>query len=160
VWSSNANRVAYLDGVAGTPETTARTVSSIDSFRIGARVLSGTEALYFNGDIGHVTVWNVALTAGQLLKLAKGMAHELMRPSRIVFNVRLNKGGPVLSKTRWQGNALMQVGTLGTGSVMATSQRIQPAPRQSLIAPALAAAAAGARSRFYYDLAAQSVGNV
>ena len=85
VFSATNNRVAYLDGVAGTANTASSTPSGINSLYVGARNNGGGAGLYFNGQIAEVGVWNVALNAPEIASLAKGMTCDKVRPDSLVF---------------------------------------------------------------------------
>lgn len=80
VFASSSSRTAYTNGVAGSPNTTPITVSGVDSLRIGARVASGVEALFFNGQLGPLAVWRGALSAHEMRLLSLGRSPFLVRP--------------------------------------------------------------------------------
>lgn len=81
VWASATSRQCYLDGTADTVNTTSRTPSGIDRFKVGA---GGSEAQVFNGLIAHSAVWGVALTADEIASLAAGLSPLLIRPASLV----------------------------------------------------------------------------
>lgn len=86
VFASTTSRIAYKDGVAGTENTTlSQTSAGIDRTLIGARY-ENTPAITdaFSGDIAEVGFWNVALTAGEVAALAKGVRPLLIRPASLV----------------------------------------------------------------------------
>lgn len=85
VFSASNNRVAYLDGVAGTANTASSTPSGINSLYVGARNNGAGIGLYFNGQIAEVGVWNVALTAAEIGSLADGMTCDKVRPDSLVY---------------------------------------------------------------------------
>lgn len=81
VWASATSRKCYLDGTADTVNTTSRTPSGIDRFKVGA---GGSEGQVFNGLIAHSAVWGVALTADEIASLAAGLSPLLIRPASLV----------------------------------------------------------------------------
>jgi hypothetical protein len=84
VFSSNTNRVAYVNGSGGTANTASNTPSGLNTVRIGTRYFRGLGA-YFPGIMAEVGVWNVALTAAEIASLAKGMTCDKIRPQNLVF---------------------------------------------------------------------------
>lgn len=90
VFSSDSNRVAYLDGTAGTPNTTSRTASNLDNLILG----QGSGGTYnptaaYNGRLAEVAVWNVGLSADEILSLAKGTKAIYVRPQSLLYYVPL-----------------------------------------------------------------------
>ncbi len=85
VFSASNNRVAYLDGVAGTANTASSTPSGINSLYVGARNSGGGIGLYFNGAIAEVGVWSAALNADEILSLSRGITCDKVRPQSLVF---------------------------------------------------------------------------
>jgi hypothetical protein len=83
VFTSATSRTAYLDGVAGTPETTNVAIAGMDRTNIGARY-NTTIGAYMNGDLAEAAMWNVALTAGEIASLAKGLAPIAVRIDSLV----------------------------------------------------------------------------
>lgn len=81
VWASATSRQCYLDGTADTVNTTSRTPSGIDRFKVGA---GGSEGQVFNGLTAHSAVWGVALTADEIASLAAGLSPLLIRPASLV----------------------------------------------------------------------------
>jgi hypothetical protein len=83
VFTSATSRTAYLDGVAGTPETTNVAIAGLNRTTIGARY-NTTIGAYMNGDVAEAAIWNVALTAGEIASLADGLAPIAVRPDSLV----------------------------------------------------------------------------
>jgi len=67
VWASDKSRIAYLDDVAGTEETTSRTVGATSRFRIGCETYGTTGD--FDGDIALAMIWNRALSSSEIALL-------------------------------------------------------------------------------------------
>lgn len=82
VWASNASRTAYLNGVAATENTTAKTVT-VDRTLIGARI-NTTAGVFMDGDIGEAAIWGAALTTAEIASLADGLAPIAVRPDSLV----------------------------------------------------------------------------
>jgi len=85
VFTSASSRTAYLDGVAGTTNTSnVGSQNTADTITVGAG-WSTTIGVYFAGDIAEVGVWNVALTAAEIASLARGFTCDRVRPQSLVF---------------------------------------------------------------------------
>lgn len=87
VFASITSRTVYLNGDGSATDTTQITTSSaaIDRLWIGANSNSAGPALYCDGSIAEVGVWNVALTAAEVAILATGASPTLVRPQSLVF---------------------------------------------------------------------------
>lgn len=86
VSSGPSHRVAYLDGVAGTPNATTIT-DPVDAnlFNIATTKNTGTPLAHFTGSIAEVAVWSIDLNADEVAALAKGVPPILVRPQSLVF---------------------------------------------------------------------------
>lgn len=90
VFAASNSRTAYLNGIAGTQNTQTLTPVSLDAVHIGANRIANTGfAGYANGSIAEVGIWNVALSAGEIVSLAKGVSPRLIRPQSLVFSAPL-----------------------------------------------------------------------
>lgn len=86
-----ASRIAYLDGVAGTENTTSRaTGGALDTLIVG-RGSGGTynSNAPFNGRIAEVAVWDVALNTAEIAALAKGYKPSQIRPDKLLWYLPL-----------------------------------------------------------------------
>ena len=83
-YTSTTERLAYINGVAGITNTTACTPAGADRISIG-RIGRSVPADYLDGTVAEVGVWNVVLTAGEIMSLAKGTPPSMVRPSSLVF---------------------------------------------------------------------------
>lgn len=81
VFASTTSRTAYLNGVAGSVDTSVGTPTGLTTTNVGR--LWGA-AQFADGDIAEVAIWNVALTAAELQALAAGLAPILIRPGALV----------------------------------------------------------------------------
>ena len=85
VFESQSSRLAYLNGSAGTQNTTnVGSQNTADTITVGAGWAT-TIGVYHTGDIAEVGIWNVALTAAEIASLAKGFACDRVRPQSLVF---------------------------------------------------------------------------
>jgi hypothetical protein len=85
VFESATSRTGYVNGVAGTTNTTnIGSQNAANTITIGAR-WNTTIGNFYNNDIAEVGVWNVALTAAEVASLAKGMTCDKVRPQSLVF---------------------------------------------------------------------------
>lgn len=82
VFGATTSRIAYLNGVAGTPETTLRTPVGVDNTWIGK--FQGTSTVYSDVSVAEAAVWDVALTAAEMAILAKGYSPLFVRPESLV----------------------------------------------------------------------------
>jgi hypothetical protein len=105
--SAANSRIAYRNGVAGTTETTSRTPASLSRTSIGVRD-TNTQANWVPGLVAHAAIWNVALTAEEILALAKGWNPTRIRRSALVFYVPLMGG---IARDRASGTSLTLTGT-------------------------------------------------
>ena len=85
VEAATNSRIVYLNGTAGTTETTTRTPASINAINIGTDRNNNTNTSIFNGEMAEVGVWSAALTAAEVASLAKGMTCDKVRPQSLVF---------------------------------------------------------------------------
>jgi hypothetical protein len=85
VFVTNSERLAYLNGGAGTLNTgNSGTPTSINRACIGA-VGRDTRLEFANSVIAEVGIWNAALTAAEIASLADGMTCDKVRPQSLVF---------------------------------------------------------------------------
>jgi hypothetical protein len=85
VFESQSSRLVYVNGTAGTQNTTnVGTQNAADTITVGAGWAT-TLGIYHTGDIAEVGVWNVALTAAEIASLAKGFTCDRVRPQSLVF---------------------------------------------------------------------------
>jgi hypothetical protein len=83
VFASSTSRIAYIDGVGGTAETTSRTPGTMNTTRIGVTVGGGSRTGYMNGRLAEIAIWNVALNDDEIMALAKGYRPSLIRPASL-----------------------------------------------------------------------------
>jgi len=104
VASSSSNRIAYLNGVAGSANTTNVVPSSLNTTDIG-QVTLVTPVTLLKGKIAEVGFWSAALTASEIASLALGVAPIKVRPQSLVFyaplirEVQDLRGGLALTQT-------------------------------------------------------------
>lgn len=78
--STLSNRVAYLNGVAGTADTNTSAAAGLVITRVGGQG-SGN---FTNGDLAEVGIWNVVLTQNEITALSAGVPPWLVRPSSLL----------------------------------------------------------------------------
>lgn len=74
--SSSTNRICYRNGTAGSTNTTSRVPSmntTDDRCTVGVRHISNAYSIPATGDIADVCLWNRALTATEVARLATGI---------------------------------------------------------------------------------------
>jgi hypothetical protein len=82
VFQATNSRTPYLNGVAGTPETSTRTPAAIDNTWIGK--YRGGSTLFADCSVAEAAIWNAALTADEMAMLALGVSPLLVRPGSLV----------------------------------------------------------------------------
>lgn len=85
VFASSTSRTAYLNGVAGTTNTTSNTPSGISHTMIGAAWYTNSLLDDTDGRIAEVGIWNAALTTAEMAMLAKGLSPLFVRPASLVL---------------------------------------------------------------------------
>ena len=115
VFASASSRIAYLNGVASTENTSSILAATYDRIAIGSRFV-GSRDSFFNGDIAEVGVWNGALTAGEIAGQAKGFRCRMIRPQSLRFDLRMIRNLQDLSQ------ALAMTNT--NGATVSTHPRI------------------------------------
>lgn len=89
VYAASYNRRAYWNGIASAaPATNNYVPTSVNRLLIGIdRITSPTQVTERQhvGRIAEVGIWKAALTADEVLALARGMSPELVRPQSLVF---------------------------------------------------------------------------
>jgi len=83
VWSGTSSRTIYADGVIGTPESSTRTPSGVDTVSIGNSADS-TPVGAMNGRAMWPCVWDIALTTAEIAQLAAGVHPYLIHPESIL----------------------------------------------------------------------------
>lgn len=84
VWASTSSRTVYVNGTAGTTNTTNISVANLNSIGIGATIRP-TLSDQYNGDIADVGIWNISLTADEIISLSRGVSCLLIRPQNLIF---------------------------------------------------------------------------
>lgn len=88
VFASDTSRTAYLNGTAGTTNTTSITPAGLDRTAIGSRS-HYLPQLFYDGLIAHVAIWNVALTGAEVGALYGGADPRTIQSSALVNYVPL-----------------------------------------------------------------------
>lgn len=84
VWDGDASRTAYLNGTAGTTNTTSRAITSATDTVIGAYYSAGSATNFMASSGCEFAIWDVALTAAEMTSLSKGFSPLLIRPANLV----------------------------------------------------------------------------
>lgn len=84
VWTSATNRTAYLDGggSSGTSATSC-TPTGLDTTCVGY-AKRATDINHVSGKVCHAAIWNIALSADEVARLANGALPNTIRPEAIV----------------------------------------------------------------------------
>lgn len=83
VWASTTSRTAYLDGTAGTTNTTSVSPASLDTVSVG-NIERAAPTFYFGGRIAECGAWNAALTADEITMLSLAAKPTMVRPQNLI----------------------------------------------------------------------------
>lgn len=121
VQSSATSRTAYVNGAAGTPNTTniGAAPASLDRTTIGALIITGSRLSFSGGDIAECAIWNVALTTAEIASLAAGASPLVIRPANLVLYAPLNVAASPEQDLR--GSLALTFGAAGAAPSKATS---------------------------------------
>lgn len=135
VQASATSRAAYLNGAAGTTNTTSKTPSGLDRTTLGGLVLNGTRLSFAGGDIGECGAWSVALTTAEMLMLAAGMSPLCVRPQSLVFYAPLTQASSPEQDLR--GALALTFGAAGAAPTKATSHPrvFKPVQHATILVP-------------------------
>lgn len=84
VFASASSRTAYLNGGNSATDTNSRTPSGVDRANLGRVWLNNAPTNYLAGDLAEVGIWNLALDAEDVARLALGLSPLLVRPEGLV----------------------------------------------------------------------------
>jgi len=93
---SNSSRAVYFNGANKGVDTETRNPAGLTKSVIGACEPSGGAIDLFEGDIGHVAVWNAALSDKEILSLAKGVSPLCLHIDNLIYYSPLNGQSPEL----------------------------------------------------------------
>lgn len=82
VFASATSRKLFRNGVVTTDTSNIAFPTSLDHFYVGCEYRAARYT--FEGDIAEEAVWNVALTDGEVQKMARSWSPELTRPDALV----------------------------------------------------------------------------
>jgi hypothetical protein len=130
VFLSATSRTVYLDGVAGTTNTTNRTVGTTNTIALGS---DSAQNVFFDGQVAEVAVWNTDLTTSEIASLAKGFSPLHVRRQ----NLRIY--APLVASTQEILQASSFSATFGSPTLFVHPRVIRP--RRRLIVPKTAGGA-------------------
>lgn len=84
VWTTTTLRTVYVDGVAGTSNTTSKVPTNLDRMSWGSIYFGSARRIPLEGTLAEAAVWNAALTDAEVAALAQGVSPLLIRPSALV----------------------------------------------------------------------------
>jgi hypothetical protein len=94
VFASATSRIVYLNGIAGTEDTTSVTEPANEEVRIGRKPRAAV--LWWDGRLAECAVWDVVLTAGEIKCLAAGVSPQHVRPQSLAGYWPLFSNKPTL----------------------------------------------------------------
>jgi hypothetical protein len=123
VFSAANARAAYLNGGGVGTNSTSLTPTGIDRTYVG-RLTGFDGSLYgsMNAAVAEAAIWNVALTADEVLQLAKGLSPLLVRPASLVSYWPIY--GRQSPEPDWAGNLPLTIN--GTMSQAAHTRMYMP----------------------------------
>jgi hypothetical protein len=144
-------RNTYLNGVAGTSNTTDPGGRTTDIVRVGAYYNAGLiPDFYADCDISDMAIWNVRLNDSEFAALAFGASPLLIRPTALVhywpFLARAS------NEENWVGSAVL---TQTNGPIAVADGQRLVRPSRHVLPIAAVAAAGGFFARPYYDMIGQ-----
>jgi hypothetical protein len=114
VFASNTSRTGYLDGSAGSPNTTGNTAQNLNRTVVGGRVAAGTFGGFLDGRMAECAMWDDDLTAFEIAAMSHGVSPMLVRPTNLVAYWPLFKGFSTGDEPDWHGAYLLtETGTVG-----------------------------------------------
>lgn len=84
VYESSTSRHAYIGGGSKGSGTASRSPTGSDRVAVGSKGVA-SDGEFFSGRIGHVAIWNVALSDQEVASLAAGVLPLRMRREALVF---------------------------------------------------------------------------
>lgn len=88
VVASTTSRICYVDGSPGTEDTDEIDPATAYGTVIGAGSKTGSynnPSSYFNGEIGEPAIWTAALSADEVLALARGVSPLQIQPQNLWY---------------------------------------------------------------------------
>ncbi len=85
VFSSSTSRTVYINGGSSATNTTSSTATGENRLFQAVTRAASAFSNYFSGSLAEVGVWNAALTADEVLSLARGMSPSLIRPQSLTI---------------------------------------------------------------------------
>lgn len=89
IFTSGASRTVYRDGVNNVTGVVSIGTTTTDGTSIGVQAGNIGTPRHMNGRIAEVGIWNVALTADEIVALAKGFSPKRIRTRSLIFYVPL-----------------------------------------------------------------------
>ena len=85
VFASSTSRTVYRNGVSDGTDTVSKALGTPTGVTMGTRYATGTRGFYANGRIAELAIYNVSLTAPEILSLSNGCSPLRVRPDSLVF---------------------------------------------------------------------------
>jgi hypothetical protein len=94
VFASTTSRTAYLNGSAGTANTSSNSPSGMTKTTIGSRYSGSSRQTFFAGKLAHVAIWNIALSGTRTLPTSRllGRCRRRFR-MRTSYSTRASRTG-------------------------------------------------------------------
>lgn len=118
LFTSATSRNGYLNGSAGTANTTNLTPVGISTTGVGVLVRP-TPILPMDGSLAEVAAWNATLTDFEFAALAHGVSPMLVRPTSLDGYWPLFNGYSVSGEQNWHGDSaynLAETGSVGNAA--------------------------------------------
>ncbi len=129
VQSSATLRTAYLDGGGSGTSTESQNPGTLNT-TVGILLIGGSAFSPADGDLGEVAVWSGALSAGEVLALARGASPLVVQPSSLLaYWPIIGVSSP--EPDRWRGLGLTINGTVAAAGTHPPMQ--YPKRRQAIL---------------------------
>jgi hypothetical protein len=127
VFETTTARTAYLDGAAGTLNTTSKTPAAVDNLWMGK--FRGGSTTFSDVELCDAARWNVALTPDEVRQLARGKRPTAVRPGSLLNYYPLDE--PAVSAVRDRAIGAVHITQSGGSSVWVPRPSVLRPPRRS-----------------------------
>jgi len=99
VFASDSSRIAYLDGVAGNPDTESQNaMTGLDTTDIGTLYWSGGRIQFWSGSIDSVRIYNRALSATEVKQLYRNHFGTFQQPCEAWLYAAAPPAGAIMNQ--------------------------------------------------------------
>ena len=140
VVSTTSNALIYVNGTAGSADTSTQATSNMTELDIGRILIGGTAFDYFDGEIGEVAIWDSALTSTDITNLygggTSGANPVTVEEASLIAYYRINPGN-VSPEPYYSTYGTVNMTVNGTTSETGDNPPVQAPPSAVVIPPAV-----------------------